>query len=141
MAGKQTYNRNPQITIGAGGTTIINNIYITGAYLFTWQTFADGDTDPSVDGGEHFRTANTAPTIITDFDDPANVPGADGQKICILIKDANTTIQTESNGSNIRLLGDDGVNGLDYDGNVDDILEFVYEATHWIEKNRNPKNV
>lgn len=131
-------NRSPNVITG-GDTTIINNFYITGSYLFNWQDFADGDTTPSVDGGEHFRTANTGATTITDFDDPANEPGADGQRICILIKDANTTIQTESNGSNIRLLGDDGVFGNDYDGNVDDILEFVYEATHWIEKNRNPK--
>lgn len=131
-------NRSPQEITG-GGTTIINNFYLTGSYLFNWQTFTDGDTTPSVDGGEHFRTANTAPTTITDFDDPANEPGADGQRICILIKDANTTIQTEANGSNIRLMGDDGVFGNDYDGNVDDILEFVYEATHWVEKNRNPK--
>jgi hypothetical protein len=131
--------RSPNVTTG-GDTTYITNIYIEGSYLFTWQTFADGDTTPSVDGGEHFRTANTAPTTITDFDDPANDPDADGQRICVLIKDANTTIQTEANGSNIRLMGDDGVVGLDYDGGLDDILEFVYEGTHWIEKNRDPKS-
>jgi hypothetical protein len=129
--GKRTrYRRNPTIIIG--GTTIINNFYLTGSYLFNWQTFADGDTDPSVDGGEHFKTANTGATVITNFDDPANEPGADGQKITILFQDTNTTIQ---HNANINLQG-----GIDFGASaVGDIMHLVYDGSRWEENGRNPK--
>lgn len=54
-------------------------------------TFADGATTPSVARSSDFRTANAAPTLITNFSG-----GRDGQMITILM-DANTSIQ--NNGS------------------------------------------
>lgn len=48
--------------------------------------FTNGDTTPSISGGNLFRTANAAPTSITTFDD-----GVNGQEFRIIVEDANTT--------------------------------------------------
>ncbi len=117
---------NPQVISLAGG----GPVDVTGTLTYEWETFVDGDTTPDISGGSRFKTANTAPTTITDFDnqDP------DGQTIIVLITDANTTIQDASSGSNIRLAG-----GMDFDFAAYDTLEFEYDGADWVEKSRNLK--
>jgi hypothetical protein len=65
--------------------------------LFSNNTisFADQDATPSVGSGNFFQTANTVATTITDFDD-----GVVGQRITVLINDANTTI--DFTGTNLK---------------------------------------
>ncbi|MHC4413626.1 MAG: right-handed parallel beta-helix repeat-containing protein, partial [Planctomycetota bacterium] len=53
----------------------------------TATTITDGDTTPSVAGGDQFAFANTGATTVTDFDD-----GVNGQTIRLRLDD-NTTIQ------------------------------------------------
>lgn len=62
-------------------------------------TFADGDATPSVAGATLFKTANTAPTTITDFTNPTEKP------ILIMFGDVLTSI---ANNANIRLQGNFG---------------------------------
>ncbi len=62
-----------------------------------YETFADGDTTPSVEGGSAFKTANTAGTVITNFDQ-----GGEGHLVTVIAGDANTTI---ANNANFRLIG------------------------------------
>ena len=108
-----------------------STLVLSGAFLHDWSTFADGDATPSVSGGYGFKTANTAPTTITNFDDP----DVNGQSIVLIIGDANTTIQDLSNGSNIRLQG-----GIDYGPSAAyDSFEFEYDGADWVERSRNPK--
>ena len=64
--------------------------------------FSDGDTTPSVGGGRFFKTNNTNPTTITDFDDA--VPGV---MFYVLSGDFNTTL--DFSGTNLK-----GNNGVDY---------------------------
>ena len=115
---------NPQV-VGA------SLLVLTGAFLHDWSTFADGDATPSVSAGYGFKTANTAPTTITDFDDPDPA----GQSIVLILGDANTTIQDLSNGSNIRLQG-----GIDYGPSAAYSMHtFEYDGADWVERSRNPK--
>jgi hypothetical protein len=51
------------------------------------QTFADGDTTPTVAAGNVFKTANTGATTITNFDD-----GVANQQIVVICNDSNTTL-------------------------------------------------
>ena len=51
------------------------------------QTFADGDTSPSVANGTSFETANTTSTTINDIDD-----AVEGERFTVWINDAFTTI-------------------------------------------------
>lgn len=81
--------------------------------------FAANDTTPSVAYGESFKTANTAPTIISDFDDAK--PGA---LITVLINDGNTQINFTSG----SLKG----NGIaDLFPGVGDMLICKYVGTTW----------
>jgi len=117
---------NPQVVSLAGG----GPVDLTGPLTYTWETFVDGDDTPDISGGSRFKTANTAPTTITDFDNP----NANGQVIVVLITDANTTIQDLSNGSNIRLRG-----GIDFDFAAYDMLNFEYDGANWVEGDRSLK--
>ena len=60
-----------------------------------WANIADGDATPDVSGGKFFKTANTNPTTITDFDN-----GTAGQEIFITFADNNTTI--DFTGTNLK---------------------------------------
>lgn len=84
------------------------------------NTFADGDTTPSVLDESVFKTANTSPTTITAFDD-----GVEGQEIFILL-DANTTL---TDGGTLKLNG-----GLS--GSADDTITLVKIGSNWYEKCR-----
>lgn len=112
-----SYNRNLVAEGAAGGD-------VDSGLIYTWNTFPDGDATPSVDGGYAWKTGNTAPTIITNFDDP----NASGETIKVLFQDGNTTIQ---HGANIDLQGD-----IDFTGIADDILHFDYDGSKWIESER-----
>lgn len=88
------------------------------------QTFTDGDTTPSVLGYKTFKTANTAATSITTFDN-----GFKGQKITVIFTDSNTTIV---HGSGIYLKG-----GANVTPSANSVMEFVYDGTNWYEISRN----
>lgn len=113
-------------TIGTAGQSAILSANITATGVIRNNaviTFADGDTTPSVSGGNSFKTANTSPTTITNFDD-----GALTQRININILDTNTTI---ANNATIDLR-----NGNDYVGNVGDCLNLGWDGTKWVEHQR-----
>jgi hypothetical protein len=70
-------------------------VYISGIATSLLETFVDGDTSPDV-GSQmvaYFRTGNTAPTAITNFDH-AGSGGLDihGQEIILAFTDNNTTL-------------------------------------------------
>ena len=75
--------------------------------LYSRQTFVDGDTTPSVAAFYSFKTANTATTLITNFDN-----GYDGKTIWVLINDSHTSIF-----------------GTHY--TLGDFLSFQYDGTTW----------
>jgi hypothetical protein len=77
-------------------------------------SFAANDSTPSVSafGIEVFKTANTSPTTITDFDD-----GYTGQLITVIINDNNTTIDFSSSVSNLK-----GNGGVDWSPSQGDHL-------------------
>jgi len=77
------------------------------------------DTTPSVSLGTFFKTANTAGTIISMFDD-----GIEGQQIKVLIQDVNTTI--DFTGTNLK-----GNAGADWTPTTNDWMECVFDGTNW----------
>ena len=83
-------------------------------------TFSDGDATPSAVGYETFKTANTGATTITDFDD-----GVTGQRITVIVGDANTTFDFTSSGLK-------GNGGVDLTPAAGDVLEFIYDGTDWL---------
>lgn len=83
----------------------------------TVQTFAGGDTTPSVALGEVFKTNNVGPINITMFDD-----GVAGQVIRVIV-DANTTIV---DGGNLLLAGN-------LVGTTNDTMTLVFDGTNWFE--------
>jgi len=95
-----------------------------------FSTFPDGDATPSIAGRTHFRTANTAPTIITDFLDPQLV----GHDILIDFGDANTTIQASAR---IRLQGGVLSPQNDFGPSQDGVsLTLYFNGTQFREKSR-----
>lgn len=80
------------------------------------QTYADGDTTPSVLATLDMDIANTGATTITNFDDEVI-----GQRWLLNFKDGNTTIQS---GSNVRLAG-----GVNFVASADDTLELYKQRT------------
>lgn len=91
------------------------NEHIQGAFT----ALTDGDATPSVDGLGNLKTANTSATTITDFDD-----GFDGQEICVLIQDGNTTI--DFTGTNLK-----GNVGADWTPANGDFMVCKYDGTNW----------
>jgi len=85
----------------------------------TIQTFADGDTTPSVAGGMVFKTNNSSSTTITNFDD-----GVEGQVIWVIFGDSNTTIDFTD--TNLK-----GNNGSDWSPSQGDHMTCVYDGTNW----------
>ena len=92
--------------------------FLRGPINMPFQNFSPGDTTPSVNTGNAFRTANIAPTTITNFDDPR-----DGQIIVVYIDDTNTTV---SNNANIDMLRDH-----DQGYNTKASLIFTYVDSKW----------
>jgi len=86
-----------------------------------FATFADGETTPDVSDGNHYKTANTLATTITDF-----TSGAAGQEITIVFGDANTTV---SDAGNIKLSGA-------FTSTANDTLKILYDGTNWFEISR-----
>jgi hypothetical protein len=94
-------------------------------------TFADvrderGEARPNVAGGLRFRSANTAPTTITNF-----LNDQLGQEITILFDDNNTTIRHDARGHRIILQG-----GRDFGGQQGDMITLVKMGAGWVEKCR-----
>lgn len=81
--------------------------------------FTDGDTTPSVVGGRKFRTANTASTAITDFDDVTD----DGSEITVFFGDDFTSV---THGSDIDM---PGANSRDFI--TGDIFKFMMRDGVW----------
>ena len=82
-------------------------------------SFTDQDATPSVNRGRLFKTANTAATAITMFDD-----GIAGQRITVFINDANTTIDFSA--TNLH-----GNGGVDWAASQDDSMDCVFDGTDW----------
>jgi hypothetical protein len=95
-------------------------VVVTPTVSTAWITFKDGYTTPSVALGTLFKTANTTPTVITDFDSPIY----DGQHIIVYFGDAMTTITHDV--TKISLEG-----GVDRAFSTGDILEFVNNGGVW----------
>ena len=68
------------------------SILASGAVGENATAFVDGDTTPDITGIRVFKTANTSPIVITDFDG-----GVNGDWIEIHFEDGNTTIQHNAN--------------------------------------------
>ena len=76
---------------------------LSGQIYERFTTFTDQDTTPSVTAGNHFATANTRATTISELDDIA-----DGQEVTIVINDANTDFthtSTIRNDGELKLSG------------------------------------
>lgn len=85
------------------------------------ETWDDQDATPSVvNGNGIFKTANTAPTTITMFDD-----GVEGQSILVYFGDSDTTIDL-TGGS---LLGNAGI---DWAPDVGDHLRATFIPPNWV---------
>ena len=82
-------------------------------------TITDGDATPSVAQGRLFKTANTGPTTITDFDN-----GIAGQVIRIVINDGNTIFDFTTSGLK-------GNGGVDFTAVAGDSVIAVYDGTDW----------
>lgn len=86
------------------------------------ESFTAGDTTPSVKTNDQYmvyKTANTSPTTISDFDD-----GFIGQSIHVIINDANTTIDFTASGLK-------GNGGSDWNPASGDSMTCYYDGTDW----------
>jgi len=115
-SGTQTVNWILGAPSGAGNFAAVGP-GVTWDGAITWTTFADGDTTPAVSATIGYKTANTSPTTITDFD------GATNKMIIINAGDNDTTIQANAN---INLNG-----GSDLDLKTDDVATFVHDGSTW----------
>lgn len=111
----EPYNNIQRAAWGVNKTIVRNNI---GGYNLC--TFTPGDTTPSVaiDIGL-FKTINTAPTVITSFDD-----GYFGQSLRLIIGDAFTTF--DFTGTTLK-----GNANMDWSPSAGDWLEATYDGTNW----------
>ena len=100
--------------LGLGGGTL------TGALVFAGSTFTDEDATPAVDGGNVFDTANTATTVITQFDG-----GTARQVIFIMFNDDYTAV---AHNSNIKLSGGVQLDFLQYE-----TLCLIKIGSVWVE--------
>ena len=114
---------NPQVL--AASTFVL-----TGTFLHNFTTWTNGDVTPSVSGGYAFKTANSALTTITNFDDP---PAAGGQSIKIIFGDTKTRI---AHNANIKLQGAGGIDGYFGNSQVGDVIWFTYDGRVWWEDTR-----
>lgn len=100
-------------------TKTSDDIIIYPNYRSAFATFTDGDTTPSILSSDNFKTANTAATTITDFDD-----GYDGQSFNLVFGDSNTTI--DFTGTNLK-----GNVGVDWTPAAGDSMSCIYDGTTW----------
>lgn len=112
------YKNDDSASVGIG---TVANVRRFESYGNEIQTFADGDTSPSVRGFYKFKTANTSGTTITTFDD-----GHPGQEILIIFTDANTTIAETDN---IKL-------SASFTSMADATMRLVYDGASWFEISR-----
>lgn len=92
-----------------------------GTLIRAFVTFIDADTSPSVINGTNFKTANTAATTITTFDDAQT-----GQEILLVFTDANTTVAETDN---IKL-------SAAFTSTADDTMRLIFDGTSWFELSR-----
>lgn len=83
------------------------------------SAFSANDATPSVANLWFVRTANTAGTTITAFDD-----GIRGQEIVVIINDANTTI--DFTGTTLK-----GNGGADWTPTTGDHMTCIFDGTNW----------
>ena len=112
--------------LNPGGTLnpevlISTTLDLTGPTNLGWYSFVDGDATPDISAGTFFKTANTAPTSITDFDGNSNA------WIVVRAGDDLTTIVHDPTKINLEV-------GLDITLAAPDILEFVDDNGVWYEK-------
>ncbi len=101
--------------------TAFTNVRIKDNHLNSpFQTFADGDTTPSVMYGEFFQTSNTLATKITNFDD-----GYPGKRIYVKFNDNNTTVDFTAT----NLKGNAGIDWIPAQG---DHMECIFDGTNWL---------
>jgi len=110
-------------------TGTLGNTRIRGGHIFSTKigTFTSLDTTPTIAGGMTFKTANAGGTSITTLDD-----GIIGQRVTILINDANTTFV---NGT-FKLQG-----AVNYAATTGEAINFVYDGTNWWETSRDSATV
>jgi hypothetical protein len=107
-----------------GTTYSQGDFIIKGVSSQKFVTFADGDTTPTVAGGNNFKTANTGATTITTFDN-----GVEGQIIHVCINDNNTDF---TNGASLILY-----RGTSWTASAtNDVISFIHDGTTWRELNR-----
>jgi len=82
-------------------------------------SFTDQDDTPSVANANIFKTANTASTTITMFND-----GKTGQRIEVIVGDDYTTI--DFTGTNLK-----GNDGNDWSPDLNDRLSGTFDGTYW----------
>ena len=108
---------------------VSSSVYVSqvnsGSTISQIRTFTSRDTTPSVDGGTIFKTENDRPISITNFDD-----GTTGQKITILINDANTDFTHHARALNLN-----GATNWTTSA-TGDTIEFIYDGDKWYETNR-----
>lgn len=109
-------NRNINIRfLNVSNHQVLGNLGGSSSYI----TFTANDATPSVSSGELFNTANSSATTITMFDN-----GYIGQKIRVLILDANTTV--DFTGTNLK-----GNGGSDWSPSNGDFMDCVFNGTDW----------
>ena len=85
----------------------------------TLALFDDGDTTPAVTVYEMYKTANTSPTTITNFDTVSLT-----KKIWVIFGDSNTTIDFTA--SSLR-----GNAGVDWTPSSGDHMTCVWDGASW----------
>lgn len=111
-----------------GITTQVENLkradlYFTEANMVvnkrTVATIANGDATPSVAAADAFKTANTAATTITAFDDAYA-----GKQITVIFGDSNTTV--DFTGTTLK-----GNGGADFTATTGDHMVCIFDGTNW----------
>ncbi len=90
-----------------------------GIDIHTFQTFAAGDTQPSVLAGKRFKTNNSHATTITKFE-----KGSIGKEIIVIIGDSHTTFAFV--GTHLK-----GHGGVNWSPPAGAHLRAVFDGTNW----------
>ena len=102
-------------------TSVLDDATGTVPILYqSWTAFTASDATPDVSAAQHFRTANSAATTITDFDGSML---SDGRMLRVFVNDSNTTIDFTSSGIEAAN------RTTDLAVDVETVLEFVYSTT------------
>jgi hypothetical protein len=100
-----------------GGSMVI--VHRDNSFDIAFARFPGNDPTPSVLSGSQYRTINTAPTVISGFDD-----GYDGQRIVVVVDDAFTAM--DFTGSQLS-----GNGGVDWKPRRGDHMECVFDGSAW----------